>query len=478
MEWRRNNMRAKASALLLGVLPWLTFPAIADERISGADSRSEVAVAIYNDSLALIKETRKLDLERGINDIALRDVSAKMRPETASLRALSGTPLRLIEQNFDFDLLTPQTLLEKYVGQNVAVIRSNPATGEETRETAQVLATNDGVVLKFADRIETGVPGRLTFPGVPAKLRDRPTLVVKLESAAAGKQTAELSYLSGGLSWKADYVAELGADETKLDLAGWVTLTNQSGTAFENARLQLVAGDVNRVQEDFAPRPMAKAMVAAAPMREMAREEVFDYHLYTLGQPTTIRDNQTKQVALLSAVAVPVKKEYLLTGESWYYQSQATDLGQKQKIAVFLEFANAGGDLGKPLPKGVVRVYKKDSKGNAIFIGEDGIDHTAKNDKVRLKMGNAFDVTASRKQTSYKLIAGRPNPMIETAWRIEFNNAKEQAVTVKVVEPMPGDWEIVSESLKHARGDAHSAVWLVSVPAGGKATLEYTVRAR
>jgi hypothetical protein len=466
-----------ASALLLGVLPWLTFPANADERISGADSRSEVAVAIYNDSLALIKETRRLDLERGVNDIALRDVSAKMRPETASLRALTGAPLRLIEQNFDFDLLTPEKLLEKYVGQNVDVVRTNPATGAETRETAQVLATNDGVVLKFADRIETGVPGRLTFPGVPANLRDRPTLVVKLESASAGRQTAELSYLSGGLSWKADYVAELGADETKLDLAGWVTLTNQSGTAFENARLQLVAGDVNRVQEDFAPRPMAKAMVAAAPMREMAREEVFDYHLYTLGRPTTIRDNQTKQVALLSATAVPVKKEYLLTGESWYYQAQATDLGRKQKIAVFLEFDNAGGDLGKPLPKGVVRVYKKDSKGNAIFIGEDGIDHTAKNDKVRLKMGNAFDVTANRKQTDFKVIAGRPNPVYETSWRIEFNNAKDQAVTVKVVEPMPGDWEIVAESQRHAKGDAHSAVWQVAVPAGGKATLAYTVRA-
>jgi len=471
-------MRARVSALLLGVLPWLTFPALADERISGADSRSEVAVAIYNDSLALIKEVRRLDLDRGVNDIALRDVSARMRPETASLRALSGAPLRLIEQNFDFDLLTPQKLLEKYVGQSVGVIRTNPATGVETRENAQVLATNNGVVLRFADRIETGVPGRLTFPGVPANLRDRPTLVVKLDSPAAGRQTAELSYLSGGLSWRADYVAELGADETKMDLAGWVTLTNQSGTAYENAKLQLVAGDVNRVQEDFGRPVMAKSMVAAAPMREMAREEVFDYHLYTLGQPTTIRDNQTKQVALLSANAVPVRKEYLLTGEGWYYQAQATDLGQKQKIAVFLEFDNAGGDLGKPLPKGVVRVYKKDSKGNAIFIGEDGIDHTAKNDKLRLKMGNAFDVTANRKQTGYKLIAGRPNPVIETSWRIEFNNAKDQAVTVKVVEPMPGDWEMVSESQKHGKGDAHSAVWQVGVPAGGKTALEYTVRAR
>ncbi|HTY04418.1 MAG TPA: DUF4139 domain-containing protein [Rhodocyclaceae bacterium] len=471
-------MRALTWALLLGVSSGLTSGAQAAERVNRAEDREDVAVAIYNDSLALIKETRRIDFDHGVNDIALRDVSARMRPETAALRAISGPPLRLIEQNFDFDLLTPQTLLDKYVGQTVGVIRTNPATGVETRESAQVLATNSGTVLKFADRIETGVPGRLTFPGVPGNLRDRPTLVVKLESATFGPQVVELSYLSGGLSWKADYVAELAADETKMDLAGWVTLTNQSGTAYENAKLQLVAGDVNRVQEDFARQPMVKAMAAPAPMREMAREEVFDYHLYTLGQPTTIRDNQTKQVALLSAALVPVRKEYLLAGQAWYYQSQASDLGQKQKIAVFLEFENAGGDLGKPLPKGVVRVYKKDSKGNAIFIGEDGIDHTAKNDKVRLKMGNAFDVNANRKQTNYKLIAGRPNPIVETAWRIEFNNAKDQPVTVKVVEPMPGDWEIASESQEHVKGDAHSAVWQVAVPAGGKAALEYAVRVR
>jgi len=464
--------------VLMAVLTALAGGAIAAEKVSRAEDRDEVAVAIYNDSLALIKEVRRLDLDKGVNDIALRDVSAKMRPETASLRGLGGGPLRLLEQNFDFDLLTPQKLLDKYVGQTVTVIRSHPTTGAETRETAQVLATNSGTVLKFADRIETGVFGRLAFGTIPATLRDRPTLVVKLESPAAGRQVAELSYLSGGLSWRADYVAELAGDESKLDLAGWVTLTNQSGTAYEDAKLQLVAGDVNLVRQEFAQKSRTLPMAAAAPAPAMAREEVFDYHLYTLGRTTSLRDNQTKQVALLSASQVPVKKEYLLAGETWYYQSQASDLGRKQKIAVFLEFENAGGDLGKPLPKGVVRVYKKDSKGNAIFIGEDAIDHTARNDKVRLKMGNAFDVTANRKQTGYRLIAGRPNPVYETAWRLEFNNAKEQPVTVKVVEPMAGDWEVLAENLAHDKGDAYAAVWRVPVPAGGKSVLEYSVRSR
>lgn len=472
-----KNMRLVAPAVLAGVLPWLSFGAAAAEKVSRAEDREDVAVAIYNDALALVKESRRLDLDRGINDIALRDVSAKLRPETASLRAVSGQPLRLIEQNFDFDLLTPQKLLEKQVGQNVTVIRTNPATGAETRETAEVLATNGGTVLRFADRIETGVPGRLAFERIPANLRDRPTLVVKLESPVAGRQLAELSYLTGGLSWKADYVAELSGDESRLDLAGWVTLTNQSGTAWANAKLQLVAGDVNRVRQDLSPKGPMVAMAAPA-AREMVREEVFDYHLYTLGRPTTLLDNQTKQVALLSASGVPVKKEYLLTGESWYYQGQASDLGRKQKVAVFLEFENAGGGLGVPLPKGIVRAYKKDSAGNAIFIGEDAIDHTPKNDKVRLKMGHAFDVTATRRQTGFRQLAGRPNPVWETSWRVELSNAKDQPVTVKVVEPMPGDWEIVSASHPYGKGDAHSAVWQIRVPAGGTQTLEYAVRVR
>jgi hypothetical protein len=203
------------------------------------------------------------------------------------------------------------------------------------------------------------------------------------------------------LSWQADYVAELSGDETKLDLAGWVTLTNRSGTGYENAKLQLVAGDVNRVRQDFAPKGAMVAMAAPA-SREMAREEVFDYHLYSLGQPTSIRDNQTKQVALLAAAGVAVRKEYLLAGEAWYYQSQASDLGRKQKSPC--SGVRQCRRRSQPLPAGVVRVYKGFS-GNAIFIGEDAIDHTPKNDGARLKMGNA-DVTATRKQLA--TTAGRP----------------------------------------------------------------------
>jgi len=450
--------------------------AFAEETMSSEKDRHELAVTIYNDTLALIKEGRKINLKQGENSIAFRDVSAKMRPETASLRAISGNSLRLIEQNFDFDLLTPQKMLEKYVGKTVTIIKTNPATGVDVREDAQVLATNNGVVLKYADRIETGVPGRIAYSAIPANLRDRPTLVVQLDSKNAGSQDVELSYLSGGLSWRADYVAELSADETKLDLAGWVTLTNQSGSRYENAKLQLVAGDVNRVQENFEPEVAMKSVrTMAAPQQEMVQENLFEYHLYTLAHPTTLLDNQTKQVALLSASSVPVKKEYLLAGQNWYYQSTVNDLGTKQKIAVMVEFENKGGELGVPLPKGVVRVYKKDSKGNALFVGEDNVDHTAKNETVRLKLGDAFDVTALHKQTSFHQIK---NEATESAYRIEIKNAKDVPVTVKVVEPIYGDWKIISSTHTYAKGDANSAVWQVKVPAEGNVVLEYSVRIR
>ena len=232
-----------------------------DEIVSTVSDQHGLAVTIYNDNLALVKDARRVKLARDINQLAWREVSAQMRPETAQLRNVSNPAgFRLQEQNFDFDLLTPEKLLEKYVGREVSVIRTHPTSGAETRETATVLSTNGGVVLQFADRIETGVPGRLAFSGVPDTLRDKPTLVISLVNPTPGMQNVELSYLTSGLSWRADYVAELNANDDQLDLNGWVTLTNQSGAAYPNATLQLVAGDVNRVQ---AQRPAAPMMSRA-----------------------------------------------------------------------------------------------------------------------------------------------------------------------------------------------------------------------
>jgi hypothetical protein len=409
-----------------------------DEKATTVADQKEVAVTIYNDNLALIKDARRVKLDRDFNKLAWREVSAQMRPETALLRNLTNSSgFRLQEQNFDFDLLTPPKLLEKYLNKEVTVIRTNPATGTEIRETATVLATNGGAVLKFADRIETGVPGRLAFSGVPENLRDKPTLVVSLINPVAGEQNLELSYLTAGLSWRADYVAELNERDDRLDLNGWVTLTNQSGAAYPNAKLQLVAGDLNRVRQ---PQSMSRNMMAMTPQmadaKEMKEESLFEYHLYTLQRATTLMENQTKQVALMSASSVPINKEFLLVGANYYYSGQYGDIGQKLKVGVFVEFQNKGEGLGIPLPKGVIRVYKKDAQSNAQFVGEDQINHTPKNESIRLKLGDAFDVTADKKQTDFQKLAGtgRTSNIFESAYQIVLKNAKSESVTVVVRE--------------------------------------------
>lgn len=455
------------------------------ERRSTLEEQQSVTVTIYNENLALVKDRRQVTIDEGANRLALRDVSARLRPETAQLRSLSHPgSFSLLEQNFDFDLLTPHKLLEKYVGRTVRIVRTHPTTGAETMETAQVLSAQEGVVLKIGDRIETGAPGRIVFDGVPATLRDRPTLVTELASQRAGQQDVELSYLTGGLAWKADYVAELNADDSRLELSGWVTLTNQSGTRYTNAKLQLVAGDVNRVRDEMqrerAPKLVTTALAAPSPA-PMAQESLFEYHLYTLGRPTTLADNQTKQVALLSASGVPVTKELLIQGTEYYYRSSVGDIGQKLKAGVYVEFDNREASrLGLPLPKGVVRVYKRDSAGNAQFVGEDRIDHTPKNEKVRLHLGEAFDVTADKKQTDFrrKEPTNKASYVFESAYEITLRNAKKEAVTVTVREPVPGDWSMLEASHPHTKAAAGTAEWRISVPAEGKTTLKYRVLTR
>jgi hypothetical protein len=452
------------------------------EQVSTLQDQQQVAVTIYNQDFAMIKDVRRVDLVAGDNALAWRDVSARMHPETALLRSASDPKgFHLIEQNFDFDLLTPQKLIEKYVGRKVQVIKTNPASGVETFEDATVLSANDGIVAQFTDRIESHPPGRLAFKALPDNLRDRPTLVVRLQTATAGPQNLELAYLSGGLAWKADYVAELSEKDDRADLNGWVTLRNQSGATYRNARLQLVAGDVNRVQEE--PLQMNEAALQMEGNSEeapMKQEGLFEYHLYTLDRPTTIAENQNKQVALLSASDVAARKEFVLQGADSYYRLSAGDIGQKLKVGVFVEIDNKAPWLGIPLPRGVVRVYKKDSAGHVQFVGEDRIDHTPKGETVHLKLGDAFDVTADKKQTDFQKLeaSGRYDYVYEEAFEILVKNAKSEAVTVKVVEPIPGDWEMLSESLKHAKAAANTAVWNVPVPADSQTALSYRVRVR
>ena len=461
--------------ILISIIP---MPILAADNVtelrSTLENQQSVAVTIYNNDLALVKDVRNINLNTGLNAVALRDVSAQIRPETALLRSINAPgSLSLLEQNFDYDLLSPNKMLEKFVGKTVTIVKTNPATGAETSEKATVLSANNGVVLKIGNRIETGLPGRIVYDDVPSNLRDRPTLITQVNNKGTQNQTVELSYLTGGLGWKADYVAELNAKEDRLDLSGWVTLSNMSGASYQNAKLQLVAGDVNQVQPNR--RTMAKTMrgdvmmaEAAAPMSE---EGLLEYHLYRLERPTTIAENQTKQVALLSASDIPARKSLLLRGADYYYSNQYGEIGSKLKVDVFIEFDNKEATkLGMPLPKGIMRVYKKDSQGNAQFVGEDAIDHTPKNEVVRLKLGSAFDVTADKKQTDFQKVSNRE---YKSAFEITHKNAKKEAVTVAVQEPIGGDWQILSESAKHTKVNSQLAQWEIKVPAEGEAKLTY-----
>ncbi|QOJ24786.1 MAG: DUF4139 domain-containing protein [Gammaproteobacteria bacterium] len=456
------------------------------EQLSTLKDQKSVAVTIYNNDLALIKDVRSLFLINGDFNLAWRDVSGLMRPETASLRSIAHPgSIAIVEQNFNFDLLTPQSLLNKYVGQMVSVVKINPATGVESRESAVVLAAGDGVVLKMDDRIETGLPGRITFENVPGNLRDRPTLVIEGNHKGQVAEELELSYLTGGLSWKADYVAELNDAENQLDLSAWVTLTNTSGTRYANAKLQLVAGDIHRVQQEFAAPLAQRAKMAAAAVAEpMRQESLMDYHLYTLDRLTTIAENQTKQVALLNAAGVPARKELVLMGGDYYYASSYGDLGQKLKVNVWMQFDNSeSARLGIPLPKGILRAYKRDKAGNAQFVGEDQIDHTPKNESVRVKLGQSFDVTANKKQIDFKqLSTGNTGNSganrFESAYEITLKNAKKETATVMVQEPIPGDWKIVEESHPHDKPASNTAIWKVDIPAEGSATLKYRVQVK
>ncbi len=444
---------------------------------STADTREALWVTIYNESLALVNETRLLDLQQGLNLVALKDVSAKIRAETTQLSPLTGEAFQLREQNFDYDLLSPQAMLNKAVGQEITVIHTNPVTGEEIREEATVLANNNGVILKYADRIETGINGRFAFKTIPDNLRESPTLSMQINSPNAGTRKVQLSYLTQGFSWQADYVAILADDEKTLDLSGWVTLSNQSGTAFNQANVQLVAGDVNqaRPQEESMIRKRNLNVQYSSRVEPVMTTEAFaDYHLYQLPHPTTLANNQTKQVALLSTYKVPVEKEYRFTSPNHYFFSsyrEGSDANIKAHIYLHLENKQEN-NLGMPLPKGIFRAYKNNTQGQALFVGEDRMAHIAKNERFNVYLGEAFDVSMVHTQTEYK----QYGKMSESSHKILFNNAKEIPVTVHYNGKFAANWEVSKNSAPFTEKDSQTALWEIHIPANEKITLEYTVK--
>src|SRR5262249_34522378 len=417
------------AALLAVALVLLPLVARAEDQppAVGRDARTDVAVTIYNQDLALVKDTREFPLPAGESALRFEDVAAKIDPRTVAVTSTTAADaLAVIEQNYVFDLISPEKLMEKYVGREVELIETDQQLRTQSTK-AVLLSTNGGPVYRIGERIAVGFPGRVVLPELPEELYAHPTLLWHLANSGPGRHRVEVSYLTGGLSWAADYVAVVNADDSAADVTGWVTLTNQSGARYDDATLKLVAGQLNRAK---VPQMAMEAMPMAKAVRQpkFTEEEFFEYHLYTLDRRTTLADNETKQMRLLAGSGVPLTKSYLVVGQPAWFRSRLGDLGRDIPVAVYVQWKNdAASHLGIPLPAGTVRLYKQDKSGAEQFIGEDTIRHTPKDETVRLKVGDAFDIVASRTQTDFRELGTKPYG-IEAAFEVKIRNHKKEAV--------------------------------------------------
>ncbi len=447
--------------------------AAAPVAITGNDQR-DVMVTVYNGNLGLVKDTREARLDAGTLEVKFMDVAAQIDPTSVHLKSLTDPQgLKILEQNYEYDLLTSDKLMEKYVGKKVRLYQSGGAFQEAT------LLSTSGPVWEINGEIHIGTYGNAVLPALPENLVSKPTLLWLLRNAKPAPQRIEASYLTGGMTWKADYVMVIDAADSKSDLTGWVTIDNKSGATYRNAALKLVAGDINRATGRNEPRrglELAAKSGAADASRDFRSEGFFEYHLYTLDGRTTVKDQQTKQLSLLSATDVPVDKHFIYYGAADYFRTQYGVPMSNQKVGVYLEIKNSKDNrLGIPLPKGKVRVYKADTSGSQQLIGEDWIDHTPKDERVKIKMGEAFDVVGERVQKDWKKIGPA---LYEVEWDISLRNHKKEAVTVEVVEPVPGDWEVLRSTLPHEKVEAFTMRFRVPVPKDGETKLTYRVRVR
>jgi hypothetical protein len=459
---------------LAGLLGAAPIAGAAPVKITAAEQR-DVMITVYNGNLGLVKDVREVRLDAGLIETHFMDVAAQIDPTSVLLRSLTDpTGLKILEQNYEYDLLSSEKLMEKYVGRKVRLYQSNGTFQEAT------LLSTRGPVYDINGQIHMGHFGSVVLPALPENLVSKPTLAWLLRNTRPAPQRVEASYLTAGISWKSDYVMLINAADSRADLTGWVTINNQSGATYQNAALKLVAGDVNRAaSRDDSRRAMEMAAKASSPAvadREFKSEGFFEYHLYTLDGRTTIKESQTKQLTLMSAADFPVDKQFIYYGAANYHRTQYGVPISNQKVGVYLDIRNTKENrLGVPLPKGKVRVYKADASGSQQLIGEDWIDHTPKDERVRIKMGEAFDLVGERVQKDWKKIGGY---LYEIEWEITLRNHKKEAVTVEVIEPMPGDWEILRSTHPHEKLQAFTARWKIPVPKEGATTLGYRARVR
>src|SRR5438132_8988350 len=468
-------MRKRLIALTLVAALWCAQLAAAAPQAITRDDQKDLMVTIYNGNLGLVKDTRETRLDASMLEVQFADVAAQIDPTSVHLKSLTeAAGLRILEQNYEYDLLTSAKLMEKYVGKTVRLYQ-----GDGTYHEATLLSTN-GPIFEINGAIHMGQYGRLVLPSLPENLVAQPTLVWLLKNQTPRSQRVEASYLTGGITWKADYVMVLNAADTLSDLTGWVTIDNKSGAIYKAAGLKLVAGDVNRARDPRREARLmdlaAKAPSAAEASRDFQSEGFFEYHLYTLDGRTTLKDNQTKQLSLMAASEVPIVKQLIYYGAQDYYRSAYGVPIPNQKVAVYLELKNSKENrLGVPLPKGKIRVYKADQSGSQQFIGEDWLDHTPKDERVKVKMGEAFDVVGSRTQKDWRKVASN---LYEVEWEITLRNHKPADQTVTVVEPVPGDWQVLASSHPYEKVEAHTLQYKTLVPKEGATKLTYRLRIR
>jgi hypothetical protein len=444
------------------------------------DDQTELAITVYNSDIALVRDVRNLQLSTGTSNLRFMDIAATVNPATVHFRSLTEpSRVSVLEQNYEYDLLEPDKLLRKYVGRDVTLIRNRSENGTTRQEEvkARLLSYNNAPVWKIGNEIVTGIGAdHIRFPELPDTLYSRPTLIWTVQNQGGPRHRVEASYLAGKLAWNADYVLTVSRDDKTGDVNGWVTLTNGSGTAFRNAKLQLVAGDLNRVRQVLAKtRDEMRSNAPAAAGGQMAEESFSDYHLYSLNRKTTSNNNQTKQVSMLEGTAVPMVKRYVVEGNNYYYHNvQHPGSPIKDTVQVYYQFKNEQkGGLGMPMPAGVIRVYQEDSKGGVQFVGEDRINHTPKDEMLNIKIGNAFDVVCERNQVDFQKIASN---VYEVEYEITVRNHKATAITVEVNEPIGGTWRMVRSSHESTKTAAWAARFNVPVVADGTAVLKYRVR--
>jgi len=443
---------------------------------STVDDQVGVQVTVYNNNLGLIKDTRNVALPLGEGELRFMDVAAQIRPVTVHVKSLnSPNEFSVLEQNYEYDLMSAEKLLDKYVGKKIKLMERNEFQDREEVVEATLLSNNKGQIYKINAEIYLGHPGHQILPEMPENLIAKPTLTWLYDNRSTNTHELEVSYLTSNITWKADYIVVLSNDDTSADISGWVSLDNRSGATYRNAALKLVAGEVHRVK-DAMPQERVYAMAPSkvTGAQQFEEQPFFEYHIYDLQRKTTIKDNQTKQVSLFKAVGSRIRKELLVQGTKGYFIRSYQDQNPKQQVNVYVTFKNSqANSLGMPLPAGIMRLYKQDVDKSLQFIGEDRIEHTPKDEDVRLKVGEAFDVVAERTQTDYRKITTR---LYESEWEITLRNHKEEDIIVGIVEPLSGNWSVISSSYPYEKIDAYTIQFDVKVPRDGEVKVKYRIR--